>query len=337
MKIGIFDPYLDTLGGGEKYILDIAGCLSDNNLISIFWKESSVLKKAEKRFGEDYSRFKIEKNFNKGRGFDLIFFISDGSIPFLFGKKNFLIFQFPTPWIKNNLTNKIKFLKIKNSIVYSNFVKSFIDQEYGINAKVLAPSVNLDFPKDGKKNIILTVGRFTKGMNTKKQEILLDAFKKIFSHNKDWKFILAGGVRAEDLDFVNKLKKTAGQNVEILTNLGFKELRKLYTEAKIYWHAAGFGEDLEKHPEYAEHFGVSTVEAMGAGAVPVVFNGGGQKEIVEDGRNGFLWNTVDELIKYTANLMQDQTLRKKMSKEAKKRAEYFAGDRFCKELYEIIN
>ena len=78
-------------------------------------------------------------------------------------------------------------------------------------------------------------------------------------------------------------KKTAGSKIEILTDSEFETLQTYYSKAKIYWHAAGFGEDLEKHPDRAEHFGMSTVEAMSAGCVPVVFAGGGQLEIVQSG------------------------------------------------------
>ncbi len=48
------------------------------------------------------------------------------------------------------------------------------------------------------------------------------------------------------------------------------ELADLYARASIFWHAAGLGEDAEDDPNRMEHFGISIVEAMSAGAVPVV-------------------------------------------------------------------
>ena len=62
--------------------------------------------------------------------------------------------------------------------------------------------------------------------------------------------------------------------------------RDLYGRASIFWHAAGLGEDPERHPDRYEHFGITTVEAMSAGAVPVVIDAAGQVEIVEHGANG---------------------------------------------------
>ena len=71
---------------------------------------------------------------------------------------------------------------------------------------------------------------------------------------------------------------------------------------------------------------------MGAGAVPVVINAGGQKETVEGNKNGFLWNTLDELMGKTKLLTENEKLWKKMSGEAMKRAKFFAGNRFCNDL-----
>jgi len=36
-----------------------------------------------------------------------------------------------------------------------------------------------------------------------------------------------------------------------------------------------------------EHFGITTVEAMAAGCVPLVYDSGGQAEIVSSGYNGY--------------------------------------------------
>jgi glycosyltransferase involved in cell wall biosynthesis len=87
----------------------------------------------------------------------------------------------------------------------------------------------------------------------------------------------------------------------------------------------------------AEHFGISTVEAMGAGAVPIVINAGGQKEIVEDGVQGFLWDSLDDLKKKTLRLIQDPSLLERMSEKSKEKAKKFAGNRFEKQVMEIFN
>lgn len=354
MRVGIFDPYLDTLGGGEKYILTIASCLSKKHEVFIFWNpafESMMKKEAKKKLGIDLSAVKFAQNiFGKNtfplsrllatKKYDSILFISDGSIPLLLSKKNIIIFQFPVNWVNGkSLLSKFKLRRVQRVICYSEFVKRFIDKTFGINSVVLyPPTTHIKSPRLKKENIILTVGRFTKAVNAKKQEMLIQTFKKMCDEGLlGWRFILIGSVMPSDEDFVNKLRMEIKRYpILVLDNVTFYEMRKYYQKAKIYWHAAGFGEDLKNHPERAEHFGIATVEAMERGAVPVVINAGGQKEIVEDGKNGFLWATVGELIADTIKLVNNDRILKKMSLEAVKRSRTFTEDKFCKELDKLI-
>jgi hypothetical protein len=46
---------------------------------------------------------------------------------------------------------------------------------------------------------------------------------------------------------------------------------------------------------------MTTVEAMSFGAVPLAFNDGGQREIIQ-AAHGVLWNTVDELVHESVRL-----------------------------------
>ena len=80
----------------------------------------------------------------------------------------------------------------------------------------------------------------------------------------------------------------------------------LYGKSSIYWHATGYGED---NPKKFEHFGISTVEAMAAECIPVVINLGGQPEIVEQSVNGFLWNSIPELKKFSLKLVNTKSVR----------------------------
>jgi glycosyltransferase involved in cell wall biosynthesis len=105
-------------------------------------------------------------------------------------------------------------------------------------------------------------------------------------------------------------------------------LKSLYERASIFWHAAGYGEDENLWPVYSEHFGISTVEAMAAGCVPVVIKKGGQREIVEHGVSGFLWETLDELMAYTDLLLNDDRLLANMAEAARKRAQMFSRESF---------
>ena len=113
MRIGIYDPYLDVLGGGERYMLTAAKCLSQNHTVELFWYNADIIKKAQERFGLNLSSVKVTKNIFTSqygflerlkitRSYDAIIYLSDGSLPFLFSKKSFIHFQFPVEWVTTN-------------------------------------------------------------------------------------------------------------------------------------------------------------------------------------------------------------------------------------------
>lgn len=356
MKIGIFDPYLDTLGGGEKYMLTAASLLSENHQVSISWDTSNsdeIRQAAKQKFDIDLTRVSFMSNiFNKetsfvsrlseSKAFDLIIFLSDGSIP-LVSTRLFIHFQFPVEWINGkSLLNKLKMKRVDKIICNSEFTKSFIDRKFSVSSYVLYPPADIRSKKNIKKqNIVLHVGRFgqdREGHNYKKQDVMIDVFKKMVDNGlKQWQFVIAISVKKEDEKNLKTLKmKAQGYPIVFLENVSNSTLQEVYGKAKIYWHASGFGEDLEKHPERAEHFGMATVEAMASGAVPVVINAGGQTEIVEDKKSGFLWNSEEELISKTKNIIENESIRKEISTQAVKRAQKFSKDAFCKNLLALL-
>ena len=84
--------------------------------------------------------------------------------------------------------------------------------------------------------------------------------------------------------------------MELRLDVSREELLDLYSRASLFWHAAGYGQDERRHPERLEHFGITTVEAMAHGAVPLVYPAGGPAEVVEDGVSGRWWRTPGELV-----------------------------------------
>ena len=356
MKIGIFDPYLDTLSGGEKYMLSIASCLAHEHEVFIFWdknKELEVKQAANRKLGINLASVEFHKNiFNKSfpflsrllesKKFDAIIYLSDGSIPFI-ATKLFIHFQFPVEWVNGgSIKNAFKLHFVKKVFCNSYFTKQFIDEKLGVKSEVLYPPVELHVDKNIKKeSVILHVGRLhvnENGINYKKQDIMINAFKKMVDDGlRGWEFDLVVGVRNSDKEDFDKLKgMIRGYPIKLLQNISNQELWETYSKSKIYWHATGYEEDLQESPEKAEHFGISTVEAMGSGCVPVVFNAGGQKEIIENGKDGFLCDNMKDFISNTKILIGDEKLLEKMSRVSIKKSNMFAGDRFCKELRELI-
>ena len=344
MNIGFYSPYLDTLGGGERYTLTLASHWSKHHNVSVFWDQNDILDKAQKRFNIDLSRIKVTQNIFRERNvfkklfitrqYDLLFFLSDGSIPSTLAKKNILHFQVPFPTVQNSA---IKLSRYQKVVCNSEFTKRFLDPRVSKNSIVIYPPVPPVQTDRGKKeNLILSVGRFTGFHTAKKQHVLIEAFAQGLKDKKfnGWRLILAGVLLPSDQDYFDKLKEVAkGLPITIEPNISHNNLINYYQRAKIYWHAAGYG---ETDARWMEHFGITTVEAMSAGAVPVVFAGGGQQEIVEEGISGYLWHTTFELIERTTEIMRDTRVREAIRMQAQKRALTFHESKFTQSFDDLL-
>ena len=185
-----------------------------------------------------------------------------------------------------------------------------------------------------KENIILSVGRFFVAGHNKKQLELVRFFINHQEELKGYQYHLVGNVAEDSADrgYLEEIKREARktERIYIHENCGRGELDSLYERAKIFWHGTGYQVEEEREPEKLEHFGISTVEAMAYGVVPVVINKGGQKEMIEQGVTGYLWNTEEECIERTKRLIQAEKMRKEMAKRAAKESDKYSMEMFFK-------
>lgn len=354
MRIGIYTPYLDTLAGGEKYILSIAAALANKHDVFLFWnpsEEQELKKKIKTKLNIEIPQISFVNNIFtpqtslvarlfESQKYDYILVLSDGSIPIVLSKL-LLHFQTPMPWIRPSFLLKLKMNRVRAVICNSQFTKKYIDKEFGKESQVIYPAVTITKQHIEKKNMILHVGRYgvqNSGSSAKKQEFMADTFKKLVDNGiSEWKMTFVISYKEDAIDDVSTFReRIKNYPIELIENPTNDILWKTYNQAKIYWHASGIGEDLEKHPGRAEHFGISTVEAMGCGAVPIVINAGGQPEIVEDGVNGLLWDSQETLMSKTKTVIEDEAMRKTLAASAQKRATVFSADAFEKNWERLI-
>jgi len=333
MKAAVFNPYLDTMGGGERYTLGAISALEKAGYkVDLEWQDSGILKKLGERFGLKLQKTKIVDTIKRGDGYDVCFWVSDGSIPTLRSRNNILHFQ--VPFTKTSgmvLLNKMKLFRIKHVVVNSRFTKKFIDKTFGVNSKVIYPPVSVkNFKPRRKQNIICYIGRFSRLAQNKRHDILIDVFRKFYRGNRDWKLVLAGGVEVGNDGFTDELRLMSKKlPVEIVESPSHSEISELLGVSKMFWSAAGYGIDEEKNPEKVEHFGITVVEAMAAKCVPLVVSKGGHKEIVENGENGFLWHKKLQLLDLSEKLIRDYNLMRKLGKKANEDSSLYSEKEFA--------
>lgn len=319
MKALIVSPYFDHLGGGERYMLTLASVLEtlgysvtygwDNpdSIVAIAKLLNLSLKPpvCDPHLKSLYHSHNPLAMYYSTRAYDLVVYLSDGSIPLLGGRRNLLHMQVPFHQVGGkNWKNQLKKRSIDQVIVNSQFTKRIVDREYGINSIVLYPPVPLNTPSTTKDDLILSVGRFDPSLNVKKHDVLIDAFKLLSPKLPSYRLVLAGG-SSNDAWISELNQKAATYPIDILPNISYIDLLDLYRRAKFYWHAAGYGVDEDKNPELTEHFGITTVEAISSGAIPLVVGKGGQTEIVSN--PNLLWETASELVEKTLSLVSNPT------------------------------
>jgi glycosyltransferase involved in cell wall biosynthesis len=316
----------------------------------IHFVQRSKLPNGIKCFVTDYKTAKVFRSYS----YDV--FINHcymSNLPNI-GKKGYYLCMFPQELIKKSPGNPLKFIywwalgfayktfifKGANIISISNYTQSYVTKFWNRESTLLySPCDNMNDPKvTEKKNIILSVGRFfeiREGSHNKRQDVLLEGFKKLTDlHEKGWELHFIGSV-AKDigaLEYIIELMKSAsGFPVVFHFDAPHADVKRLFNEAKIYWHATGYGTKLSNHPEMQEHFGITTVEAMSAGAVPVVIARAGQLDTVENSVSGYHWGTLDELVDLTGKVAKlTPAAYKTLSDASKKRAALFSQSAFCK-------
>jgi glycosyltransferase involved in cell wall biosynthesis len=224
-------------------------------------------------------------------------------------------------------------------LVNSEFTRRWMKRRWGLDSVVVYPPLRSGLKPLAKEPVILTIGAFHHAQH-KKHEVTLEAFRDLCDRGlSGWRYVLVGacGAAAEDQASLARLRATAeGYPVEFRTNVSGDELNDLLGRARVLWHSMGYGVNPECEPGRLEHFGMVATEAMAAGCVPIVFDGGGLRESVTHGDNGLLWRTLDDLEAFTLAVAQDEVLRERLSAASRVRAKGFSRESFETRLLEAL-
>jgi alpha-1,2-mannosyltransferase len=168
-----------------------------------------------------------------------------------------------------------------NSTVLTNseFSRRAIFNEFGIDPIVLPPPVDVDtfrnaaLSSDIREDSILVVSRFHA---TKKVENAVHLARLLKQKGIGKRVKIAGNISPNDaayFSYLNDLVRRYGLEdfVTFEVNVKFERLLDLMRRSTVYFH-----------PMPGEPFGISTVEAMSAGLIPVVPDIGGHTEFVPE-------------------------------------------------------
>jgi GT2 family glycosyltransferase/glycosyltransferase involved in cell wall biosynthesis len=325
LRAGCYGEHSWSVGGGAVHVLKFALALTDFYDVDLLLPRGAPLRDKKwytENLNIDIGDIEV-KSYAAGAENKYDIWISAANERIVFAKtpKSFNIVFFP--FVAQNgegITH----------IANSNYTARHVKERYGTqDVIVIYPSIAPDdFPPGLKEPLILHVSRFSlpSAFADKAHVGMIQAFKQLCLRGLEgWRLVLVGATLdpGEAVYASHLATHASGYPIEIRPNLSFEELRELYSRASIYWHATGFS---VSEPAAQEHFGLTIVEAMAAGAVPIAFNSGGPPETITHGKNGFLFNNAEELIDLTWETATQPALWKKLSQGARRRAYDFSDE-----------
>jgi len=325
----LYSPYPVVPGGGERVMFELASLLSSlvgtpNVVFSTPHRYSAIrMRQIAATFGLDHvigSPLPWDQlEFDKCR---LAVVLGNSIIPPVpaFGERCVYQLQFPFFMSDRAVAEGATLLADYDEIwVYSDFVRRNVNgliRHYGLTAprvRVISPPATWSGATSGlpwpERRTILTVGRFFAGGHNKRQDVVIEAFRRIVeSGTEGLELALAGSIHpgpAGRSRFQELRTMAAGLNCTFYPNIGRADLAALYARSAVLIHAAGFGVDPDEFPETLEHFGITPVEAASFGCIPVVYAQGGPKEVVSVLGCDTAFSTIDECARIVSGLLKD--------------------------------
>jgi O-antigen biosynthesis protein len=354
-SLAVYDHTLHLIGGGEKYGCTLAHALQDDFDVTLIAHQPVTTGDLMKWYDLDLSRCRVKimpleffARQNQGRiDPDLVsartenpflavsresgnydFFVNNSMLEMVYPLANVPLFVCHFPERQKGAYFYAQ--HYPHLICNSLYTAAWIEKKWGISPRHhIYPPVDMEpaaREAPAKETIILAVARFESG-GSKQQLEMIAAFARLRAEHpqalRDWKLVLCGGSAAGN-PYLDRIRATLAAQpalpVQLQVNIPLPELKAWYGRAAIFWHFCGLG---QSNPANVEHFGMSTVEAMQNGCLPIVFDGGGQREIVENGVSGFRFASARELRELTLRALADPGLRQRVGAAARARGADF--------------
>ncbi len=384
MKIGVYDHYWETVGGGEQFAGGIAEVLARDHDVELLGPKPVDTELLRERLNVDVRATTFRPVANEQQvseaSADYDVFVNCTYLSFAPNRapSSLYVVHFPNPPASRAqrskqmaVTTAAKMLTKAPAIpsriqriasrhvaaplpserlqsysrVVSNstYTQGWVEKLWHVKSGVLYPPVRqpeVPVLPGEKTKTILSLGRFllSKHGHSKKQRELIDAFRLLMDQpgTQEWRLVLIGGCAPQDREYAMEVKRAAvGLPIDIHFNATGELVRSSLRSASIYWHGAGLGEDPARDPDRFEHFGISVVEAMAHGAVPLVFAAAGPAETV--GTAGEQFTSIEELAAKTSRLIHNDSEREQRAVQSIQRADDFGMRAFSERLLSHVN
>ncbi len=203
----------------------------------------------------------------------------------------------------------------------SDFTRGFVAKKWERESKTVYPPCPVeDFSEfsnvKSRENLVVTIGRIV-------PEKRFHLFVELARTVPKTRFVAIGSLSDETSAYYDQLKKSAPENVSFVLS-PLRKVRGILGRAMAYVHCAE-----------NEHFGITIVEAMAAGCVPIVHDSGGPREIVTSDV-GFRWSNLSAAARQIVMLAENDSLRRQLSAAASVRARQFRSEVFESEMTRIL-
>lgn len=183
-------------------------------------------------------------------------------------------------------------------------------------------------PRKGLPKVIGVVSRLE---SIKGMDLVVPAFAKIYASHPDLILLIIGdGSQRQLMEQQVQDAKLPISAVQFIGRQSQDKLQSYYDQI-----------DILLMPSRSEGFGLTAIEGMARGCVPVVSNTGGLSEVVEDGESGLLHmpDSLDDMAEKVTSVIADTKLFEKLSFGACNRAHDFSKELYNRQvaaLYEQI-
>jgi len=360
-RVVLYSPYPLTPGGGERVLFELA------SHFSTLWGNEHVAISTPHRYSTTRLR-QIAGTFGLDRvagtpvpwpeidpekcAFSVV--LGNTILPptRAFGEYCAYLLQFPF-WVpESEIAERGSWLGAFDEIwVYSEFVRRHVNglvRHYGLPApgiRVITPpaawpDADSGLPWDERRTI-LSVGRFFAGGHNKRQDIVIEAFRRMVEDGLEGvELALAGAIHPSPAGrdrFYELQELAAGLPCTLYPNIGRQGLAALYGRSAVLIHAAGFGVDPDEFPESLEHFGITPIEAASFGCIPVVYGQGGPRDVIRILGTDTAFSTVEECADIVTALLGDPTGSAALSLHLRSSSQVFSAEAFQGRVDEALH